>query len=118
MNVIEVAVYALVLTKASLPFTCAPHGADGASCSNGYSATVDGDKNIVFQDGVAIEKMPDGGLKFSNGINSYWGSMGWIQFSNGMSVRRDNRGVFRFNNGMACRSLPGDTVDCQPEASD
>ena len=101
MNPLEIAVYVLVLTGGTDPFTCTR--VDHAiSCDNGLSAVLNGQGNIEFQTGVQVVKRPDGTLAFSNGVTSHWGSAGWVQFSNDLAVRRDRDGRFRFSNRMVC----------------
>ncbi|MEA1677241.1 hypothetical protein [Nitrospirillum sp. BR 11163] len=112
MTVLEVAVYALVLTGGKTPFFCEQKGAAVApvvvtqvvvECTNGLSATEE--KGVIHYDnGVAVSRLPDGNLSFSNGITAHWGAGSWVQFSTGVSMRRVAGGNFRSSTGMLCEA--------------
>ncbi|MDG3440677.1 hypothetical protein [Nitrospirillum amazonense] len=111
MTVLEVAVYALVLTGGKTPFFCEQKGAAAApvaasvvvECTNGLSATEE--KGLIHYDnGVVVSRQPDGNLSFSNGITAHWGAGSWVQFSNGVSMRRVAGGNFRSSTGMLCEA--------------
>lgn len=118
MNPLQVAVYALVLSGGSEPFTCTGQG-NWVHCSNNMWARYNTVGEITFQDGTAARRLTDGTLVFTNGITTTWGSAGWVNFSNGHEVRRMSDGSFRFNGGMECADGPEDgagrpTATCAP----
>ncbi|WP_119679263.1 hypothetical protein [Indioceanicola profundi] len=120
MNPLEIAVYVMVLTSGTDPFTCTRID-QTVACSNGLSAALNGAGEIEFQTGVSVAKRPDGSLAFSNGISSHWGSAGWVQFSNDIAVRRTRDGSFRFSNRMVCAPAARDDQNreraaCAPES--
>jgi hypothetical protein len=111
MTVLEVAVYALVLTGGKTPFFCEQKGPAVAQvvveCTNGLSATEE--KGVIHYDnGVVVSRLPDGNLSFSNGVTAHWGAGSWVQFSNGVSLRRVAGGNFKSSTGMLCEA--GGTV--------
>ncbi len=112
MNVIEVAVYALVLAGGADPFTCEKRP-QGVACTNGLGAVLNEHGNIEYSNGVQVVKLKDGSLAFTNGVTTHRGAAGWIQFSSGVSVRRMSDGSFRFNNGMSCKAVDATKVDCR-----
>ncbi|MEA1649315.1 hypothetical protein UAJ10_09820 [Nitrospirillum sp. BR 11164] len=122
MTVLEVAVYALVLTGGKTPFFCEqkdegiPQGAVAqVECTNGLSATEE--KGVIHYDnGVAVFRLPDGSLSFSNGITAHWGAGSWVQFSNGVSMRRVAGGNFRSSTGMLCEAGGATKASCHKDA--
>jgi len=102
MNVLEVAIFTIVMLQTNQPFTCTLAN-EVVGCTNGVGAALNGDGRIEFQNGVQVVKMVDGTLIFTNGTRARWGSAGWIHFSNGMAVRRMSDGSYKFNNGLSCR---------------
>ncbi|WP_044558641.1 hypothetical protein [Azospirillum sp. B4] len=102
MTVLEVAVYALVLTGGKTPFFCEQKD-QAVECTNGLSATEE--KGVIrYDNGVVVTRLPDGGLSFSNGITAHWGAGSWVQFSNGVSLRRVAGGNFKSSTGMLCEA--------------
>jgi len=113
VNVLEVAIYALVLSGGGEPFSCEAK-AEGVACTNGLGAVLNDAGNIEYSNGVQVAKLVDGTVAFTNGVKTHWGSAGWVQFSSGLSVRRMTDGSFRFSNGMSCRAESRTKVDCRP----
>lgn len=115
MNVLEVAVFAMVvLGPHQQPFACAV-SIGGVRCSHGIAAFRDGADDILMSDGVKVAKSPKGELLFSNGIQAHMDSLGWVQFSNGVAVRREGTERFRFSTGMVCRYTAVGQVNCARE---
>ena len=102
LNVLEVAVYAVVL------FGNPPGGLSCESspvrvlCNNGVAAFEDGFETITFSNGVQVSKTQNRELLFSNGVGVYMDSAGWLQFSNGAGLRRDRADRYRFVDGTIC----------------
>ncbi|MDE1149346.1 MAG: hypothetical protein PW843_22560 [Azospirillaceae bacterium] len=114
MTVLEVAVYALVLTGGKTAFFC-EQKADAVECSNGLSAT-EGEKGTIrYDDGVVVSRLADGSLSFSNGITAHWGAGSWVQFSNGVSLRRVAGGNFKSSTGMLCDAGGTTKASCHEE---
>jgi len=118
LNVMEVAVFALVmLGQNPEPFTCETTQA-GARCSHGLAAFESGRDTILFSNGVRVAK-PDGqSIVFSNGIRTtHMDPAGWLRFSNGIGVRVEpDRVSWRFNNGYGCRVMSPTMGGCGPIA--
>jgi hypothetical protein len=115
MNVLEVAVFAMVaLGPNQTPFDCEVSVA-GVRCSHGVVAFKDGANDILMSDGLKVVKSPKGALSFSNGIVARMDGVGWVQFSNGVAVRRENSERFRFNTGMVCQFTAMGRVGCARE---
>lgn len=115
MNVLEVAVFAMVaLGPHQQPFTCEV-SIGGVRCSHGIAAFRDGADDIIMSDGIKVAKSPKGELLFSNGIQAHMDSLGWVQFSNGTAVRREGTEKFRFSTGMVCRYTAVGRVSCARE---
>lgn len=115
LNVLEVAIYAMVLAGGD-PLVCTRQEGteEMVLCSNGQVAHMDQDR-ITFKKNVAVVKMADGTLVFSNGISSHWGSAGWVQFSNNISIRRNSDGTFKTSKNLVCRQLSADKATCQKD---
>jgi hypothetical protein len=112
MNVLEVAVFAMVtLGPNQQPFTCEV-SIGGVRCSHGIAAFREGEHDILMSDGVKVAKSPKGELLFSNGIQAHMDAAGWVQFSNGAAVRREGTEQFRFSTGMVCRYTAIGKVAC------
>jgi len=113
LNVLEVAIYAMVLAGGD-PLVCTrQHGTEEmVLCTNGEVIRMDGDR-ITLKNDISVVKFPDGTLAFSNGIRSKWGSAGWVQFSNDIAVRRNYDNSFKTNKGVVCRALSEDKASCQ-----
>jgi hypothetical protein len=116
MNVLEVAVFAMVvLGPNQKPFNCEV-SIGGVRCSHGIAAFLEGVNDIVMSDGIKVVKSPKGELQFSNGIVAKMDSLGWVQFSNGVAVRRETSEKFRFSTGMVCRFTAMGRAGCSQEA--
>ena len=116
MNVLEVAVFAMVvLGPNQRPFNCEV-SVGGVRCSHGIAAFREGVNDIVMSDGVKVVKSQKGELQFSNGVVAKMDSLGWVQFSNGTAVRREGTEKFRFSTGMVCRFTAMGRAGCFREA--
>ncbi|CAK0762056.1 Membrane-bound lysozyme inhibitor of c-type lysozyme MliC [uncultured Gammaproteobacteria bacterium] len=114
MNVLEVAIYALVMTSTTMPFTCEQGNQDGVVCSNGISAAEDGEGHLRYSNGLTVLKDRQGGIAFSNGVTTHFDAAGWVKFSSGISVRRETLEKYRFSNGMVCRLMEPTRAWCVP----
>jgi hypothetical protein len=116
MNVLEVAVFAMVvLGPNQRPFNCEV-SVGGVRCSHGIAAFREGVNDIVMSDGVKVVKSQKGDLQFSNGVIAKMDEAGWVQFSNGVAVRRETSEQFRFSTGMVCRFTAMGRAGCFREA--
>ncbi|HYI69232.1 MAG TPA: hypothetical protein VEX87_05785 [Skermanella sp.] len=116
MNVLEVAVFAMVvLGPNQRPFNCEV-SVGGVRCSHGIAAFREGVNDIVMSDGVKVVKSQKGELQFSNGVIAKMDAEGWVQFSNGVAVRRETSEQFRFSTGMVCRFTAMGRAGCFREA--
>ena len=101
MNVLEVAVFAMVALGANQqPFNCEV-SVGGVRCSHGIAAFREGVSDIVMSDGIKVVKSPKGELQFSNGV----------------AVRRETSEKFRFSTGMVCRFTAMGRAGCSRERS-
>ena len=115
MNVLEIAVYALVLAARAMSFECVADPAGrGVACTNGLSAQSEGSRDIRFNNGVVVHKSEAGEVSFSNGIETYFDITGWVRFTNGISVIRNGPASFRFSTGYACRLVSQGRATCAP----
>lgn len=111
MNVLEVAVYAMVLTaQAPKPFDCYAVKPAGVNCTNGLAATPTGAKgDIAFSNGVTVLKDGKGGVSLSNGVTTFFDSGAWVSFKSPdgatlVSARKTAATRFRFSNGLHCET--------------
>jgi len=116
MNVLEIAIYALVLVPPAGQFDCVlDHLKSETRCTNGVAVVADGPEVLRFSNGVSVTRERNGQLTFSNGLTTHFEITGWLHFSNGLSLRREPaRQRFRFSNGYICRSLETDHATCGP----
>jgi hypothetical protein len=110
MTLIEIAVYAAVLSGAS-PIVCHVDESGVTRCSNGYIAQMLSANVVRFGNGVTVNHDGDH-LLFSNGIETRLGPTGFLEFSNGLSVHRLVEGNYAFSNGLVCRSELPELVHC------
>lgn len=119
MNVLEIAVYAMVLT-ASHPnsFECVAVKPEGVNCTNGLTAKADG-PNLLFSTGVVVRKDNQGRVSLSNGLQTRFDSSAWVAFQDAgqkpvISVRKTGPLRFRFSNGFQCEAMgnPEDMARC------
>ncbi|MBP2299322.1 hypothetical protein [Azospirillum picis] len=119
MNVLEVAVYAMVLT-ASHPnaYECVAVKPEGVNCTNGLSAKEDG-PNLLFSTGIRVIKDSQGRVRLSNGLQTRFDSSAWVEFQDAgkqpvVSVRKTGPLRFKFSNGYQCEAMgnPEDMARC------
>ena len=115
LSVLEVAIYAMVLTAADpKPFECVSVQPDGVNCTNGLFAEPLPAGGMKFNTGTSIAIGRDRNVVFSNGIKIHLDSSAWAHFKHGtttvLSARRmDPRGTrFNFNNGYSCQFMGKD----------
>jgi hypothetical protein len=112
MTIIEIAVYAAVLSGAQ-PMICSlDDDAIVARCSNGLTAVIVGSSTVAYGNGVVVRHKGDEFPVFDNGLQSWFSSAHWLEFSNGISVRRRSIGDYEFSNGLVCRVEMPSLVDC------
>ena len=113
LNVLEVAVYAMVmLGGAQQNFVCESNPT-GVRCSHGVAAFPSEEASIMFSDGTRVSKDARR-LIFSNGLTNFMDSAGWVQFSNGVGFRRDTRVAtrIRFTSGAMCEQVGENMARC------
>jgi hypothetical protein len=112
LNVVEVAIYALVLTTAHpKPFECVAVQPDGVNCTNGLAALPGKDGAIVYNNGIKVLKDRSGRVTLSNGTTTFFDSSAWVTFLDPagktvVSARRTARARYSFSNGFTCEALP------------
>jgi len=110
MNVLEVAVYAMVIGGQAQAFKCVETDLGTINCTNGLSATAGEREAIRFSNGVTVNK--NSGIVLSNGIRAHLDGAGWLEFSNGIGVRRDSPYRFRTSNGFVCVLVERTMAQC------
>lgn len=114
LNVLEVAVYAMVmLGGAQQSFICESNPT-GVRCSHGVAAFPSEKDSIMFSDGTRVSKDARRQVVFSNGLTNIMDSAGWVQFSNGVGFRRDTRIAtrIRFTSGAMCEQVGENMARC------
>ncbi len=110
MNVLEIAVYAMVLSATQpVPYQCAAVQPEGVNCTNGLAAKNDG-PNLLFSTGVQVRKDRQGRVSLSNGLKTRFDSSAWVAFEDGsgkpvVSVRKTGPMRFKFSNGFQCEAM-------------
>ena len=110
MNVLEVAVYAMVIGGQPQPIKCVESDLGGVNCTNGLAAIAGERDEIRFSNGIKVSKAA--GIALSNGITAHLDGAGWLEFSNGVGVRRDSPYRFRFSNGYVCSLVERSLAEC------
>jgi len=110
MNVLEVAVYAMVIGGQGQPFKCVESDLGTVNCTNGLSATIGEREAIRFSNGVTVSK--NSGITLSNGVRAHLDGAGWLEFSNGIGVRRDSPFRFRTSTGFICVLTERTMAEC------
>ena len=110
MNVLEVAVYAIVIGGQTQSFKCVENDLGMVNCTNGISATAGEREAIRFSNGVTVTKTS--GITLSNGVRAHLDAAGWLEFSNGIGVRRDSPFRFRTSTGFVCVLIERTMAQC------
>ena len=110
MNVLEVAVYAMVIGGQSQAMKCAESDLGGVNCTNGLAAVAGERDAIRFSNGITVNKTS--GIALSNGVTAHLDGAGWLEFSSGIGVRRDSPYRFRFSNGFICTLVERTMAEC------
>ena len=111
MNVLEVAIYAMVLTASQpRPYECVEVKPEGVNCTNGLAATSDNPNVLAFNTGVQVIKDAQGRVRLSNGLTTHFDSSAWVAFKNAsgqtsVSVRKTGAYRFKFSNGFTCENI-------------
>jgi hypothetical protein len=115
MNVLEVAIYAMVLAFARpAPFECVSVRPTGVNCTNGLAAQPFENNGLSYSNGVVVLKDSHGRVSLSNGISTYYDSSAWVTFKekNGDTVIQARRIApmrFKFSNGFICEATGKET---------
>lgn len=111
MNVLEVAIYAMVLTASQpRPFECVAVQPEGVNCTNGLAAMPESASIIRYNTGVDVIKDARGGVTLSNGIGTHFDASAWVAFKDTsgqtkVSARRTGPFRFKFSNGFVCEAM-------------
>ncbi len=87
--VLDILVYALVLSGAPKAISCEAHSETQIVCSNGTTATWDTQAGYASVNGIPVTRDKNGRVVFGNGITSSRTAFGWTAFTNGVQVRHD-----------------------------
>ncbi|CAO3434992.1 hypothetical protein [Azospirillum doebereinerae] len=123
MNVLEIAIYAMVLSaQQPRPYECVAVQPEGVNCTNGLAARNDG-PHLLFNSGVQVRKDNQGRVSLSNGMKTRFDSTAWVAFEDGggkpvVSVRKTGPLRFKFSNGYVCEAMgpAGDMARCHRPA--
>ena len=110
MNVLEVAIYAMVIGGQPQAFKCVDSDVETVNCTNGLTASSGSGAQVRFSNGVTIDQATG---RFSNGITAHRDSSGWLEFSNGAAVHRDTPYRYRFGNGYVCQLAERGMAECR-----
>lgn len=112
MNVLEVAIYAMVLTASQpRPYECVAVQPEGVNCTNGLAVASESPNGVMaFNTGVQVLKDNQGRVRLSNGITTHFDSSAWVAFKNPagqttVSVRKTGPFRFKFSNGFLCEMI-------------
>lgn len=111
MNVLEVAIYAMVLTASQpRPYECVAVQPEGVNCTNGLAAKADTPNVLAYNTGVQVIKDVQGRVRLSNGLNTYFDASAWVAFKDAkgqttVSVRKTGPYRFKFSNGFICETI-------------
>lgn len=111
MNVLEVAIYAMVLTASQpKPYECVAVQPEGVNCTNGMAVTASSPNILAFNTGVQVIKDNHGRVRLSNGLNPHMDSSAWVAFKDSagqttVSVRKTGPYRFKFSNGFVCEII-------------
>ncbi|WP_448205479.1 hypothetical protein [Azospirillum sp. sgz302134] len=111
MNVLEVAIYALVLTASQpRPFECVAVKPEGVNCTNGLAAKADNPSTLTYNTGVQVLKDARGRVRLTNGLNTAVDASAWVVFKDAsgqakLSVRKTGPFRFKFSNGFTCEII-------------
>lgn len=117
MNVLEIAVYAMVLTTAQPnAYECVAVQPEGVNCTNGLAAKNDG-PNLLFNTGIQVRKDRQGRVTLSNGLKTRFDATAWVAFEDSagkpvISVRKTGPMRFRFSNGFQCDAMSEALARC------
>lgn len=112
MNVVEVAVYALVITSGSpRDFTCVAVQPDGVNCTNGLAAEEARPGILAFNNGIRVQKDAAGRVALSNGVTAFYDGSAWVTFKSRsgeavVSARRVEGARYKFSNAFVCEPMP------------
>ena len=118
MNVLEIAIYAIVIGGQPQPvggesasLKCVESEQGAVNCTNGLSASAGERDEIRFSNGIRVSKAR--GINLSNGITAHVDGAGWLEFSNGFGVRQDTRYRYRLSNGGFCQLVERTMAVCE-----
>ncbi|MBP2315805.1 hypothetical protein [Azospirillum soli] len=111
MNVLEVAIYAMVLTASQpRPYECVAVKPEGVNCTNGLAAKEENASVLAYNTGVQVIKDAQGRVRLSNGLSTHFDSSAWVAFKDSagqtkVSVRKTGPFRFKFSNGFTCEAM-------------
>ncbi len=111
MNVLEVAIYAMVLTASQpRPYECVAVKPEGVNCTNGLAAREENAAVLAYNTGVQVIKDAQGRVRLSNGLSTHFDASAWVAFKDAagqttVSVRKTGPFRFKFSNGFTCEAM-------------
>jgi len=112
ITLVEIAVYAVILSGGHAELTCYGHEHERVTCSNGLEATITDGGAVAFSNAVTVNRN-NGFPIFSDGTHSWLNSAGWVAFSTGVNVRRMTPDYFKFSTGIECKTQLPNVVACK-----
>ncbi len=114
--VLDILVYAVILTGTPTPLACEAKSERMVLCSNGTAGTWDPRTDAVAVNGTPVF-IQNGRYKFGNGITGSRNSFGWTAFSNGVMIRRDYLGghpdAYFINPDLLCETVGEGKAACR-----
>ncbi len=109
MDVLVVAIYAMVIGGPAQAFKCVDNDMETINCTNGLE--VSAEKGLLhYSNGVTVNL---GTGSISNGVTAHRDGTGWLEFSNGFAVHRDSPYRYRFGNGYICQLAERGMAECK-----
>ena len=114
--VLDILIYALVLSGTPAPATCEAKTEELVVCTNGTTAKWDARTDISSVNGTPVYRR-NGRTVFGNGISGGKNAFGWTVFSNGVMTRRDSLGgnpdAYLINPDLICEAVGERKAACR-----
>jgi hypothetical protein len=114
--VLDILVYAVVLSGAPAPTVCEAVSEDTVTCTNGATGKWDPRSDTVAVDGTPVY-LQNGKYVFGNGMTSSRNAFGWTAFTNGMMIRRDVLGgkpdAWLISPDLECETVTERKAECR-----
>lgn len=114
--ILDILVYAMVLSGAPGPGACEATSQETIVCTNGVAAKWDERTDTIAVNGTPVYRQA-GRYVFGNGITGSRNSFGWTVFSNGVMIRHDVLGgrpeAYLINPDLVCDTVSEKKAECR-----